>query len=228
MVVTDLQQRFMALFEPQRDALWRFIRSMVRSKHEAEDIMSETVLQAYQSFESLRDTKAFASFLFTIASRLHKRHRWRRSFFGEFDEEATAAKPHTDPQPDAQYDVMLLRKALQALPLKQRESVVLFDVLGLSLEEVRDVQGGTLSGVKSRLLRGRQTLAQKLDAVKPPVVSATAPYTNGISTNGVATNGVTTNGVGTNGVATNGVASNGVASNGVATNGAAKQTINST
>lgn len=190
MVADDLQQRFMALFEPQRDALWRFIRSMVRSKHEAEDIMSETVLQAYQSFRSLRDDRAFTSFLFTIASRLHKRHRWRRSFFGEFDEGAASAQPHSDPLPDAQFDVLLLRQALQTLPTKQRESVVLFDILGLSLEEVRDVQGGTLSGVKSRLLRGRQTLAIKLDAVPSvpdPAAKAAAPYTNGVGT----TNGTT-------------------------------------
>ncbi|MDZ4745251.1 MAG: RNA polymerase sigma factor [bacterium] len=164
MLNDDLQQRFMALFEPQRDALWRFIRSMVRSTHEAEDIMSETVLQAYQSFQKLRDEQAFVSFLFTIASRLNKRQRWRRSFFGEFDEDAAMARPHTDPLPDAQLDVLFLRKALQSLPIKQRESVVLFDVLGLSLEEVREVQGDTLSGVKSRLLRGRQTLARMLDA----------------------------------------------------------------
>jgi len=164
MLNDDLQQRFMALFEPQRDALWRFIRSMVRSTHEAEDIMSETVLQAYQSFQKLRDEQAFVSFLFTIASRLNKRQRWRRSFFGEFDEEAAMARPHSDPLPDVQFDVILLRQALQTLSFKQRESVVLFDVLGLSLEEVREVQGGTLSGVKSRLLRGRQTLARMLDA----------------------------------------------------------------
>lgn len=179
MVADDLQQRFMALFEPQRDALWRFIRSMVRSKHEAEDIMSETVLQAYQGFPRMRDDQAFVSFLFTIASRLYKRHRWRRSFFGEFNEDAAMAQPHSDPLPDAQFDVLLLRQALQTLPFKQRESVVLFDVLGLSLEEVREVQGGTLSGVKSRLLRGRQTLAHKLGATEPLAAQAAAPYTNG-------------------------------------------------
>ncbi len=187
MLNDDLQQRFMALFEPQRDALWRFIRSMVRSSHEAEDIMRETVLQAYQSFQKLRDEQAFVSFLFTIASRLNKRQRWRRSFFGEFDEDAAMAQPHSDPLPDVQLDVLFLRKALQSLPIKQRESVVLFDVLGLSLEEVREVQGGTLSGVKSRLLRGRQTLAIKLGADAPPAAKAAAPYTNGAnSTNGTS------------------------------------------
>ena len=160
----DHQDTFLRLFEPQRSALWRFVRSMVRTDHEAEDIMSDTVLQAYQSFHKLRDEQAFVSYLFTIAHRLVKRHRWRRTFFGHYDERAALEIPHTDAHPDVQMDIVILREALQRLPERTREAVIFFDILGLSLEEIKVIQGGTLSGVKSRLVRGRRSLATMLGA----------------------------------------------------------------
>ncbi len=160
----DLQDLFLRLFEPQRSALWRFVRSMVRTDHEAEDMMSETVLQAYQSIHKLRDEQAFVSFLFTIAHRLVKRHRWRRTLFGHYDERSAHEIPNTDAQPDVQMDIVILREALQRLPERMREAVILFDILGLSLEEIKGIQGGTLSGVKSRLVRGRRLLAMMLGA----------------------------------------------------------------
>lgn len=164
MTIEDRQLTFLALLEPHRNALWRFVRSMSRSTTEAEDLFGETVLQAWEGFHRLRDEQAFVSFVFTIASRLQKRQRWRSALFGTYDEEAAHETPHPDPLPDAQADVEYLRCCLLKLPAAVREAVVLFDVLGLSLEEVRTIQGGTLSGVKSRLKRGRERLASMLEA----------------------------------------------------------------
>jgi len=44
------------------------------------------------------------------------------------------------------------------LPDKQREAIVLFELSGFSIEEIRELQGGTISGVKMRLKRGRNQL----------------------------------------------------------------------
>ena len=52
-----------------------------------------------------------------------------------------------------------------------RETVVLFDVSDLSLEEIRRIQGGTLSGVKMRLKRGRERLARVLGVRSPELKS---------------------------------------------------------
>jgi RNA polymerase sigma-70 factor (ECF subfamily) len=52
----------------------------------------------------------------------------------------------------------VLYSALNKLKEKYREAIVLFEISGFTLDEIRDVQGGTLSGVKSRLKRGREML----------------------------------------------------------------------
>ncbi len=163
MMLDDRSERFLRLLEAQQDTLWRFVRSMVRSHHEAEDVVQETIVQALEGFHRLRDEQAFVSFLFTIASRIVKRQRWRRRLFGEYDEVAAEQHHHSDPLPDVQADLVLLRAALQKLPVKTREAIVMFEINGFSLEEIREVQGGSLSGVKSRLVRGRQQLARLLD-----------------------------------------------------------------
>ena len=49
-------------------------------------------------------------------------------------------------------------RALSGLPPVQREAIVLHDVEGFSVEEVGEMQGVTLSAVKSRLTRGREKL----------------------------------------------------------------------
>lgn len=48
----------------------------MRTKHDAENVVPECVLVAFERFEKLRDHQAFASYLFTIASRIVKRRRW--------------------------------------------------------------------------------------------------------------------------------------------------------
>ena len=55
-----------------------------------------------------------------------------------------------------------LYKAMNRLPEKQREAVSLYEISGFSLAEVQQIQGGSLSGVKSRITRGREALAEIL------------------------------------------------------------------
>lgn len=159
----EKQQQFLALFEPVRHRLSHYVQAMVYNRDEARDIISETIAIAYERCSSVHTPQSFVFFLFTIARRLHAKRRWRHRLF------LPLAAEHDGPRlgdhaPDTLADVRLLYEALDKLPLKQRETVVLFYLSGLSLEQVRALQGGTLSGVKSRLRRGKQQLAELLGA----------------------------------------------------------------
>jgi RNA polymerase sigma-70 factor (ECF subfamily) len=165
MKTKEKQDKFLCLLEPVRRRLSLFARAMARNDDDARDLMSETILLAYENFEKLRDHQAFASYLFSIASRLHKRRRWRARIFGEYDEDAAANTPAQTQSPEARVDIAALYEALSRLPQKQHEAIVLFEISGFSLEEIREIQGGSVSGVKSRLRRGRERLARILGAV---------------------------------------------------------------
>ena len=159
----DKQEIFLELYEECRESLVRFARSMTRSPEEAKDLVQETTLAAYERFESLKNHKAFLSFLFTIASRIYKRQLWRRRLFFNFssdenEEEILGNLVAPCENPEDRYDIEMLNKALKCLPDKQREAVILFEVIGLKMEEIADIQGGSVSGVKSRVQRGRKEL----------------------------------------------------------------------
>lgn len=151
-------ERFLQLYMPHQHALWRFVRSLVHDRHEAEDVVSETVLMALEGFNRIKDEKAFLSFLFTIASRIVGRRKWRGRLFTEYNHLEAEQRVSAHPQPDIQADVSLLYEAIGKLPERMREAIVLFEISGYSIEEIRDIQGGSLSGVKSRLVRARKQL----------------------------------------------------------------------
>jgi RNA polymerase sigma-70 factor (ECF subfamily) len=156
------QEQFLELLRPVHDRLESFALAMTRDAEEAKDLVSETLLRAYEHFDELRNPAAFVGYLLAIASRLQKRGWWRRRLFEVFDMERAEAIPDTVSAPDAHVDVDLLYTALAKLPEAQRETVVLFEITGFSLEEIQRIQGGSLSGVKSRLVRGRERLARLL------------------------------------------------------------------
>lgn len=159
---TERQERFMALIEPVYDKLERFCRAITRNSDEAKDVLGETLLQAFQGFESVRSNTAFLSFLFTIASRVHKK-RVRRTLFRRERDKVVAqhiiVQTHA---PDMAADIALLYDAIRQLPDKQREAIILFELLDLPLEEVQRIQGGGLSALKVRLVRARKKLAAML------------------------------------------------------------------
>jgi RNA polymerase sigma-70 factor, ECF subfamily len=128
----------------------------------ANDLMSETVLATYERFHTLRDPQAFTSFLFTVATRIYRHKERRARWFGRINPGAANEIEAMDHSPELAMDIRLMHEAIASLPVKQSEAILLFELSGLSLEEIRAIQGGTLSGVKSRLRRARQELAKKL------------------------------------------------------------------
>lgn len=153
---------FLAVIEPLLPSLERFARSMVRSRADAEDLVADAVLVAYQKYETLTERNALLSYLFTtIRNALIRKHR-RSLIFSEYDDEIADTVPTRELPPDELADVTLIRQAMEKLPFEQKETIILFEISGLSLEEIRVIQGGSLSGVKSRLVRAREKLKSLL------------------------------------------------------------------
>ena len=181
-LLDEEQRRFLELLEPIRPGLARYCRANCRDRETARDLASETILIAYEHFASIKgDEKSFASYLFTTATRLNKRWRWRGKRKVAYDEVQALEIHDPNPAPDSGADIELLYATLRRLPQAQREAVVMFEITGLSLEEIRQIQGGSLSGVKSRIARGREKLAKMLGADLAPrnVISPAQSSANG-------------------------------------------------
>lgn len=161
------QEEFMNLLAPMQKRLERFAIAMTRDREQACDLVHDTIVIAYERFYTIRDKNAFSSYVFSIASNLYKRNFRRSKFWGFFDNDRAEQIPDQASLPDTQPDISLLYQALARLPEKYREALVLFEINGLSISEVHAIQGGSLSSVKVRLMRGRQKLAKLLHADNP-------------------------------------------------------------
>ncbi len=155
---------FWELIAGERHETWRLCRALTRSYDEAYDLMIDTVLAAYKSFPSLRDKSAFRWFLSTIGVRIQRRKRWRARLFVSLEEANEASYEMTA---ESSYDLDLLLASLDRLPLREREAIVLFEISGLSIKEIQHIQGGTISGVKSRMSRARRKLKRLLASDYP-------------------------------------------------------------
>ena len=159
----DIQAEFVELLDGVLTPLSNYARSMTRNLDDAKDLISESVLIAYENFHKIRKKESFKYFLFTIASRLVFKRKLKQRFFSDYDEKYENNLSTTNTAPDVLLDVKILYETMRKLPSKQYEAIVLYEISGFSIEEVSKIQGITQSGVKSRLKRAREKLKSLLD-----------------------------------------------------------------
>src|SRR2546429_342097 len=113
------KEHFLILLEAAHTRLWRFAFSITHDATEAEDLLSDTVLAAFERFETLKDPQAFTSFLFTIATRINRHNQNRKRRFGTYDQDFAESIPSAGSSPETAADIRLIREALSLLPEKQ-------------------------------------------------------------------------------------------------------------
>ena len=180
---SEMQQVFLAALAPALPSLNRFAQAMCRNHtgcdgERAKDLVSETILKAYESFDAVREPQAFQSYLFTIAVRLNRLERTRNKRWMPLASEHLDLASDAE-LPDANADVAHLYEALAKLPSEQREAIVMSEILGMKLAEVAEAQNATLAAVKTRVSRGRKRLAELLGVrYEEPVTLSSGPRAN--------------------------------------------------
>lgn len=151
---------FLKHLEPELQGLSRYARAISGDSDDAKDIVSETVLRAYENFGKIRDKTVFKSYLFTIATRYYRRSKKRLSIFQSIDNINSEKWADNGTKPDIAPDVEFLYKMMSRLPQEQQEALALFEISGFKISEISEIQSVTESAVKSRLKRGREKLTE--------------------------------------------------------------------
>jgi RNA polymerase sigma-70 factor (ECF subfamily) len=156
-----LRRRFLSAVGALRPRLHRFCARMCGSVLDGEDLVQETLAQAFFQLPTLQDEARLEAWLFRIAH--HKcidwlRHeRRQREETVPYDDERTAAPAAAD-EPDGEPIGGSLAALVGELPPRERAAVLLKDVLSYRLAEVAEVTDTTVGGVKAALHRGRAKL----------------------------------------------------------------------
>jgi RNA polymerase sigma-70 factor (ECF subfamily) len=150
-----------------RGAAWR----VLGSEEEARDVAQEAFLKAYRGLDAFTSEARFSSWLYQIALNLCRdRLRRRRTRASVSLEELEEAGPVlVEPRPGAhelalQNDLArVVRRAVSALPLEQREVLILKEYEGLTFLEIAQALDVPISTVKTRLYRGLGQLRVRLE-----------------------------------------------------------------
>jgi RNA polymerase sigma-70 factor (ECF subfamily) len=151
---------FVAAAQELRPRLHRFCSRMCGSSLDGEDVVQDTLADAFFNLTTLKDASRFESWMFRIAYHkcidfLRREHRHDEHIM--FEDEHDRADGVEDAYADAPIDEALAT-LVGELPPKERAAVLLKDVVGYPLAEVAEIADTTIGGVKAALHRGRAKL----------------------------------------------------------------------
>jgi RNA polymerase sigma factor (sigma-70 family) len=165
--VLDLQERarFEQLVLPHLDAAFNLARWVLRGRNDAEDVAQEALLRAYRFFPGFNGADARAWLLQIVRNACYSWLEKNRpmDLSTEFDEQLY---PQSSVTPEslaiAGDDKQRLTQALEALPPRFREVLVLRELEGCSYKEIASITSMPIGSVMSALSRARQRLHQSL------------------------------------------------------------------
>lgn len=163
------------LVRKYRERLFGIIYNLTSNREDAADLTQEAFIKAFSSINRFKGKSAFFTWLYRIGvntalSHL-KRNRFRRFFSLETIQEegshaqileTLAAKNKSDKGALLTELQEKLNEAMQKLSPKHRTVVVLFEIEGLSHQEISEVIGCSVGTVRSRLHYAKQQLQADL------------------------------------------------------------------
>lgn len=168
---------FERLVEPHLPRMYNYIARMTGDPAEAEDLTQDAILRAHRALGSFRGGATFQTWLYRIATNIcvdalrRQRRQGARTYSlddpldleqGQITRDV--ADRANDPQELAEADELRdeVTRAISELSPKLRAVVVLFDLQGLSYEEIAQTLRLPLGTVKSRLFNARARLRELL------------------------------------------------------------------
>jgi RNA polymerase sigma-70 factor, ECF subfamily len=162
------KRRYEALVESYYQDVYRYAYWLARNQAVAEDLVQETFLRAWRSFDSLQSDGAAKAWLFTILRRENARmyERYRPDLV-DIDDVSIAEDDQNEP--DQRQKLSELHEAIMKLEKEYRDPLMLQVVGGFSGKEIADILDLNNNTVMTRLFRARSKLRVMLDpeAVEP-------------------------------------------------------------
>ncbi len=155
--------------------VFRIAQHITHNEEDAQDVVQEAFLKAYTNLEQFQGNSKFYTWLVRIAvnealMKLRKRRNSKTVSLDEDVETEEGSMPREvadwSPNPEQLYGQTelgdILKKTIQGLSPAFRTVFVLRDVEGLSTEETAETLSLSVPAVKSRLLRARLQLRERL------------------------------------------------------------------
>lgn len=157
-----------------QDTIYNLCRYMTGSAGDAEDITQDTFIKAFRNLGKFREG-SFSSWLFRIAVNGCLDYRRnpvleplnRTSQDGkEYSVDPRSNTPSPEESLQSKQAFLAVERGLSSLSGNLKTVIVLYEIEGLSYEEVSEVLGISVGTVKSRLARAREGLRRRLKRLR--------------------------------------------------------------
>jgi RNA polymerase sigma-70 factor (ECF subfamily) len=154
---------FLEFYDPVHEKFERFCKARVYGEMDYQDLMHDSIIIAFQKFQPNVESKSFLSFLFSIAIRVLANNN-RRQKKNIAHQNFLMLSENNDNE-----EIEHLYSALNLLPDIQKETIILFEIVGYSLKEIAELHQTNENNVKQRLHRGRIQLKKILNTDFKPL-----------------------------------------------------------
>ena len=167
-IATGDEDALRVLVQRWQRPVYGFLVHMVRSPQEAEDLTQDVFLKVHEQAGRYRAQGKFRSWLMRIAGnaarsvlRRRKIIRWISFDPSKHDRPARGDDPIQRLERDE--TIAMVQAAIDRLPARQREAVVMRRYQDMSYQEIADALGTTIPGVESLLQRATAALRRELE-----------------------------------------------------------------
>ena len=152
------------MYSAYKSRIYTFLLRLLSDPHGADDLTQDVFTKAYQAIGSLTTEHRVLPWLYRIATntaidhvRRKRRFTWLRvgRLAGTGDEPLMADEHGAVPERDQ------VRRILATLPAEQSTALLLHSLEGYSYKEIADIQGCSVTAVRSRLARARQAFRDR-------------------------------------------------------------------
>lgn len=147
-------------FLPYIPQLRRYARALVGNQATADDLVQDTLERALRKFSLWIPGTNLRAWLFSVMHNVHVNQVRARHDHDPLEDDLEIPVPANQ---EGGLHLRDLSQALQALPLEQREVLLLVGLEGMRYEEVAETLGVPVGTVMSRLSRGRERLRGMLE-----------------------------------------------------------------
>jgi RNA polymerase sigma-70 factor (ECF subfamily) len=155
---------FQQLYQQHAGQLYGYlIKSLRGDMAEAEGIVQDAFLKAWEKRKDLRNLEAFKSWLYSIAMNVLKQRKRKLRPMTMEKMEAVCERPSPEQHAAANQELDRVMVALDTLPDDQREAILLVRLENMMFREAAVILDVPENTVKTRVRRGLLTLAKELN-----------------------------------------------------------------
>ena len=184
------EEAFTDLMRSYHAFVYAIVIGVVDNSHDAEEVVQDAFLNAYQGLRQLEDTTKFKSWLAEITR--NRVRNWLRKQRGEtvsldeVSEEMLQTADSPDERLTRQEQRELIRRTMETLPQKDRDIAHAFYLEGASYDELTSTHGLSYNAIAFRLSRAKRQLSKRLQYLLTgifvsPTMTLNKLYTGGLT-----------------------------------------------